>query len=188
MGNTFNPKDTFLDVPLTTYRDTLRRWTYHQDLRQVLANRKIALAPQAAAVLVNEADLAGFVQASNDFRNRLTDKGRDFINASPLKSMRRERASEIVSEILVNCGKINNRDDLCFRIDRVWLFGSYVKGASTVNDIDIVVETGRIPERSLMDSKWRDHTIELACEMGGERFVYGRVGYAANADVYLEKR
>lgn len=92
MGNTFNPKDTFLDVPLTTYRDTLRRWTYHQDLRQVLANRKIALAPQAAAVLVNEADLAGFVQASNDFRNRLTDKGRDFINASPLKSMRREKS------------------------------------------------------------------------------------------------
>lgn len=180
MGTIFDPKSAFLGMPLTTYRDVLRRWMTYHDVREVVGTQKLALSPQAAAVLINEADLAGFFKG-----DELTDVGRGFAGASSLRPMKREKAKAIIEQIISNCEKFNRRDDLCFRIERVWLFGSYIKGASTVNDIDIVIEEGRIPGRSLLDAAWRDRTTDLACEMGGERAVYGSVGYAVNAERHI---
>lgn len=185
MGTLLNPKDRFLGVPLTIYRDMLRRWIRYHEVRDVVSNRKIPLSPQAAAVLVNEADIAGFFNV-DDRREQLSNRGRGFLAASSLKPMKRERAAEIIAEILANCGDINRRDDLCFHVDRVWLFGSYVNGSSTVNDIDIVVETSLIPDR--WDQVWRKRAINLACDMGGEHVVFGRCDYSYNALTYLEKK
>lgn len=183
MGTILDPKANFLGLPLTTYRDALRRWLRFRDVREVVSTQKLSLSPQAAAVLINEADLSGFFNG-----DELTDSGRGFVGSSPLRPMKRDKAKEIIDMIVSNCGMINRRDDLCFQIERVWLFGSYITGAATVNDIDIVVEESRIPGRSLMNPIWRDRTIELACEMEGDRAVYGSVGYASNADQYLLKR
>lgn len=190
MGTVFDQKERFLGVSLTTYRDVLRRWASYRDVEGVVSNRKIGLSPQAAAVLINEADLAGFFEPG-DLDNPkflLSDRGRGFVWASPLSPIKRERATEIIAEIVANCGMVNRRDDLCFHIDRVWLFGSYVQNAPTVNDIDIVIEVDRIPGRSLMDQSWEDRMIELACDMGGRYSVYRSFAHAGNAERYLERR
>ena len=57
---------------------------------------------------------------------------------------------------------MNARDDLPIKVERVWLFGSYVHGEESVNDIDLVVETtGTV--------MWDDHRacLTAAIALGG---------------------
>jgi hypothetical protein len=187
MGTTYDPNATFLGVGLTAYRDVLRRWVSSQDMTQVTA-KKLAVSGQAAAVLVDEAHSAGFFkQPTRDMETILSDSGRGFVHGSPLRPMKRERAKQIVDELLANCAATNTRNDLTFTIDRVWLFGSYISDTPSINDIDIVIESAPIRSR-LEDPAWSQRIIDLACELGGTHAVYRQIGYAGNAETWLEKR
>jgi hypothetical protein len=184
MGTLIDAKETFLGVSLTTYRDTIRRWIDFGAVAPAAAKQKLGLSRQRAAVLINEADLAGFL--TGDPEDPLTNAGRGFVSASSLRPLNRKKASQIIQKIVDNCTLVNGRDDLSFQVERIWLFGSYVANREVVNDLDMVIETKRIPAR--VTPEWDERVIQLACDMGGEKLVMRSLSPRASARLYVQTR
>ena len=73
----------------------------------------------------------------------------------PQKKVRRATAERALQEFLERCQQVRGRSDLLYRVGRVRLFGSMLTDATTVSDVDLVVE---------LEPKEPDHKKHVALE------------------------
>jgi hypothetical protein len=69
-----------------------------------------------------------------------TIQGNAFGMAKAGKPVSRESTEKVLGEFLERVEAVNERDDLAHRIESVIVFGSYLSGASRLNDMDLSVE------------------------------------------------
>jgi hypothetical protein len=66
-------------------------------------------------------------------------------NTKFIKPIPREKAKEILSEIISRCVEVNQNEDLTHYVKRLNVFGSFNTDSKDLGDIDIVIETERRP-------------------------------------------
>ena len=90
-----------------------------------------------------------------------TIKGNAFGMANAAKPVSRKYAEGVLREFLAGIKTVNGREDLAYRVESVVIFGSYLKGAPHLNDLDRAVE---------LIGKWNDNApYRSACRPSMER-------------------
>jgi predicted nucleotidyltransferase len=70
----------------------------------------------------------------------VSDAGIGLANATTLKRIDRARAERCVAELLARADAINADAEAFYRVKAIWVYGSYVKGAAELGDIDLMVD------------------------------------------------
>lgn len=102
----------------------------------------------------------------------ITDRGIAVANSSGTARVPIEKAKAHLDELKERIVEFNNDPDGIFSIDRLWLFGSAMRGEATVGDIDITLETSRRPPYDTDYELFRqrmNHDLKLAGVPAGKR-------------------
>jgi hypothetical protein len=180
----YDKDGTFLGVRLTDVRNLLRAWQNCRRVIEAAKQKSVQMDFRTAAVLADEADRQGLFAKRDQEGYGPTDSADALISATPMKPLPREKVPAILDGLFANCAACNLRADLPFRVNRVWLFGSYAQGAAMVNDIDVVVETERTPLWSMKDPRF----IEMAEQLGGTSAIHSRGMPYLDVFQFLERR
>lgn len=73
---------------------------------------------------------------------QLTIKGNALANASFARPIRRTTTDQLVGELLDRVRHVNDASDLAFRVRRLRVFGSYLRGDDALGDVDIAIDLG----------------------------------------------
>ncbi len=107
------------------------------------------LSPAKAKEVVQELVKLGLIEPVNVKDGEApsiystTIRGNAFGLASAAKSVGRKSATRILREFLDRVRLANENTEFAYRIESVILFGSYLSGATSVNDVDLSVELVR---------------------------------------------
>jgi predicted nucleotidyltransferase len=81
--------------------------------------------------------------SATDQRYRLTRAGRQFALASGAKAISRKAAATKLAEFLQRVDAVNRNVEFINRITHVYVFGSFLSGATELSDIDVAYATER---------------------------------------------
>ncbi len=102
-----------------------------------------APGPRASQVLQTGADdvlatlqRAGFVTPV-DGRLEVSPKGNALAQATAAKPLLRSKAAQLISELVRRAKLVNADDGWAYMVERLVVFGSFVRGAVRPNDVDI---------------------------------------------------
>ena len=155
---------TFLDLPMTAVRDTLRRYHRTYKMSSAAESSRSKLDPITACVVVDEAFSQGLFAFDEHGRPGITAAGDRLVKATTLPPLPRAKALDILNAILPNAILINSDPDFEQWVERIWLFGSLAKKENKfVNDIDIAVDLAyrQIPPEQL-SARYRRRLEALA--------------------------
>lgn len=140
------------------------------------------------------------IKEGSRLRGNLTEAGVSLASARATKRVPKSKASAVFERFLSACEAVNRRDDLPFRVDEVWLFGSLLNpDKEDVGDIDFVPVIGSTKLRPGTEthSDWywdlarelglmRQITISNHYELVQSRILYGgrRHSLFAPTDLY----
>jgi DNA-binding MarR family transcriptional regulator len=146
-------------------RDFLRRFGDRVD-QPSIANR-FSMSATGAEKLIDDLLELGLIWRSETQYDKAmvnyetTIKGNAFGMANAAKPVSRKYAEGVLREFLARIKTVNGREDLAYRVESVVIFGSYLKGAPHLNDLDLAVE---------LIGKWNDNASYLsACRPSMER-------------------
>jgi predicted nucleotidyltransferase len=71
---------------------------------------------------------------------QLTEKGDKLARASAMSKMSSARAEQIIVGLLKRVEEVNANADYMYRIPTVVVYGSYVRGESSLSDVDVAVD------------------------------------------------
>ena len=123
---------------------------------------------RAKIVLAELIDL-GFIEIDPDQISILyvkTVKGNALANAKAFIAISKEKAEKIFSEFMERVQEVNQNSKYIFKVSKVILFGSYIKGSPTVNDIDIAIELTRKDENDDIFMAKHEKIIQEAIKKG----------------------
>lgn len=94
------------------------------------------LSRKKAEHFLNELENEGLLSSKEDYWEA-TAKGYAFAMATAAKPLRKSTAEQLVAEIIARAQLINVDAKLAFRVQRLVIFGSFMRGANRPNDVDI---------------------------------------------------
>ena len=173
------PKEMLFGEPILNIRKVVRlsmndKWftkeQYLFDEIAKLLDRQLSIAKQVLEQLIIEDYLSVTKEKIDDnfyWKVSETEKGRRFgiTNANPPIS--REKADQLLKELLERVAYINSQD-LCFRVQSIKVFGSYLSEQSILGDLDIAFKLQRNGSQEEFNQKRKERT-QLAFE-NGRRF------------------
>lgn len=136
-------KSTIAGVPAISVRDFLRR---ADDLQWSLeyVGQRLRLSTAQAKSLVTELLRLGYVEVveslSKEPWHRRTLTGSTFALASAARPLRRVTARRKLEEFLNRVRIVNDSDYYLYKVSKVLVFGSYLRGEERLNDVDVAVE------------------------------------------------
>lgn len=145
MGRQFARGASFLGVPMVKARNVLRAWRHGEsDNASEICNRSdVGLDAQVVAMLLQEFEERGLIGTEVLDTGReihgLTEAGVAFATASGKGRTPRGKAGAVLDALLDRCAAVNADPESPHLVDQVWLFGSMVRDAPDVGDIDFVV-------------------------------------------------
>jgi len=102
--------------------------------------RKILACPRSDAVRVlRHLQAHGLVEAVGK-RLEPSSKGSALAMATAARPLHRETAARLIAELMARTRALNADNNWAYRIRKVVVFGSYVRGAERPNDVDIACE------------------------------------------------
>lgn len=97
-----------------------------------------------AKALLSELSEQEFIEKSSSDYYKTTLKGEALRIARCVSPIKRDKADKIVKDFMQRVEEINNNDYYLYRVDKILLFGSYIKeDAVDFGDIDIAFELER---------------------------------------------
>jgi predicted nucleotidyltransferase len=177
MTTNISSSDKFLGHPVTKLRAILRSWAKGtrspDDLGYLAA---IKLSPGATTAFLAECVERGLVTVAVDpeipenipDRERfadgvLSDAGFAITGASAKKRSDKKAAAKVLAKVLENATKLSADDKAVTKIERIWVFGSFIDEARPdVGDLDIVIESRRTPVGESMGLFDRNKYLETA--------------------------
>ncbi len=99
--------------------------------------KELGLSEDAAAALLADLIDEGYI---DQHKLTPTHRGMALSQAEHRERLPLNEADRILGEFLDAVRKVNARPDARILVKRVYVFGSYLKGAATVGDIDLLVE------------------------------------------------
>jgi predicted nucleotidyltransferase len=131
-------------------RETLGRHISLRWVKEVLSCSELI----ASRVLV-DLERDGFITTINGhFEPSL--KGSALAQATAARPLIRATAEHLVSEVVKRAKLINADDDWAYRVSKLVLFGSLLRGAERPNDVDIACR---------LEPRWRGEAQRLAEEL-----------------------
>jgi hypothetical protein len=100
---------------------------------------------------------------------RNTMAGNALANATAVRPISRSEADRLLKEFLVRVGTVNEDPSWLYRVRKVVIFGSYLKGQEWIGDIDLAI---RLDRRAEFAERWPEMLLAKAdaAESGGRRF------------------
>lgn len=176
-----NPKEKLFDQPVLKVREILR-----QAMAERLFGRtKIILIKQVSNILQqptpiarkvieqliqNEYIIIKKIKYVDVYQYEIseTEKGRRFGIASADPAIPRQKADQLLNELITKAREINLNDELLYLVERIKVFGSYLSSKNMLGDVDVAVKLKRKKEGAEFD-KASIKRIEIALE-NGRRF------------------
>jgi predicted nucleotidyltransferase len=135
------PDDKIIGYPILTIRELMRKRVF--DRKGVEAALKIdeAEATRVIGLLSDQFYICPFPRRSTPERPvwQTTPKGTQLANAGTLPSISHAEAESILAAFMERVKQVAVSEDFHYEVQDVVLFGSYLRGAETVNDIDLIV-------------------------------------------------
>lgn len=115
---------------------------------------------RAAKVILEDLVAEGFVEPDpRPGREcyRVTIKGGALAGASALRPIQRQKATQLLEEVVARAKEINADDRELYRVSKLWVFGSYLTEVEELGDLDIAVELTRKDDEwpQMPDGEWR---------------------------------
>ena len=132
--------------------------------------------PQGAALIVGLLE-GGYITVDTTRRNentfpwyKLTDLGRSLVRASAAPPVKRQTADRTLREFMARVEEVNNSSRFLYRITEVVVYGSYLRGAASLGDLDLACEY----EPTIENPDERTKATRKHFEESGR--VYSRIG------------
>ena len=92
-----------------------------------------------AVELLKNLENEGLLAATEDFWEA-TEKGHALAMATAAQPLRRETAERLIADLMARTRTLNADNNWPYRIRKIVVFGSYVRGVERPNDVDIACE------------------------------------------------
>ena len=115
-------------------RETVGRSITLRYVREILQ-----CSDSAAIQVLNRLQEQGFVEPIQDHLEPST-KGSALAMATAAAPLRRETAERLIEDVIERARSINEDDKWSYRIGKLVVFGSFLRGAEHLNDVDIACE------------------------------------------------
>jgi hypothetical protein len=141
--------------PALTIRALLR--SSHQFIDTDSVVELLGVEPDAALQLLRELTVLGLL-VENPQRNefKISDDGYQLRHARATAPLKRRTADRLVDELEHRIAQVNGADALAYRVSKLLIFGSYVRGDDPVGELNVAVVLR--PRRS------EPHEHEALCE------------------------
>ena len=163
--------------PAIRVRELMRRTAggpiMFRDVRRILQ-----CSHMAAARVINYLEKDGLiVSVEGSIEPSMKGNALAFATAAP--PLRRATASRLLAELIERARDLNADDTWAYRVRRIVVFGSYVRGSERPNDVDIACEmVVRISRAAHADRK----AVRLQfCHVGQTTILYAAVGVMHDA-------
>ncbi|WP_159983028.1 MULTISPECIES: hypothetical protein [unclassified Novosphingobium] len=148
----FPPGAIIAGVPVTTLKAILKSIERTNTFRSAIELRSIGASQCDNAIAVEGAVHAGLVDPD---RATLTHLGYAVLGSSSKARIPRAKAMKLLRCLLTAAERCNADPDRSYDITEIWLFGSLMRGAETVGDIDLAVKWEGRPGTTLNESDQR---------------------------------
>jgi len=176
-----NPKDKLYDQPILKIREILRHAMQERffestkpliiaEISKILL-QSTAVSEQIVEQLIRDQYLIlKEVTAANTLHYELvaTDKGRRFGIATANTAITRQKADELLNDLIERAKTINANDDLVYVVERIKVFGSYLSNKELLGDLDVAVKLTRKYEG--IDFTNRNQKRIITASQNGRKF------------------
>ncbi|MGB8274784.1 MAG: nucleotidyltransferase domain-containing protein [Alphaproteobacteria bacterium] len=137
-----DPEDKLVGYPIVAIRDMLKKLVFDRTWVEQTLKADGAEADR----VVRELQTARYIvplrlkNSPEAERWETTPEGTRLANASTLPSITRAQADEIMAAFMDRVRSVRELDTYLYEVLEVVLFGSYLRGAPEVNDIDVIVK------------------------------------------------
>ncbi len=173
--------DKIAGLPILEVRDLLRKLS--EGFRPGSLER-VGYSRHRATKLIRALTLMGYVEVAPDGYLKLTSQCRTFIRGSAARRIKRETADVALDEFMDRVEKANNNEEFLMKITAVIVFGSYLRTAERLGDLDLAIELE--PKKTTDDLTARHRMYADHFERSGRAYRY--VGYEydwAEQEVFL---
>ncbi len=151
-----DPKEKLYDQPILKIRDVVRhamQERFFEKTSTLIIAEVSKILQQPAAVskqimeqlIKDEYLIINKVTAANVLHYELvaTDKGRRFGIATGNTAITRQKADELLDDLIERAKGINANNDLVYFIETIKVFGSYLSNKELLGDLDVAVKVTR---------------------------------------------
>ncbi len=117
----------------------LMRETVGRSITPRYAREILQCSDSAARHVLNHLQMEGFADSVNGHLEP-SMKGSALAMATAAPPLRRDTAERLVTQLVERARAINKDDRWAYRVERLVVFGSYVRGAERPNDVDVGCE------------------------------------------------
>jgi hypothetical protein len=173
-----NPKETMFGLPILKVRGVLRLAIKERlwgDSRKKVIGKVALILKLPMAItegLVNQLLAENYIlwvktKYSGGIYYKLTEteKGRRFGIAKATAPISREKAKELLHDVIVRAKSINENPEFVFFVERIEVFGSYLTNKELLGDLDLGVKLERRYHGELF-TEHNQHRIEIAKSAG----------------------
>ena len=182
------PKDTILaGFRLTKIKQALKAYARTGQEENVFEVKSFAPSRLEAAALYEELLERKLIDPeATSHENHLTEAGLAIAGGktrrSPLPTARR-----VLNDLLARIEHLNERSAPLNLVERVWLFGSVMRGQETVGDIDLAIETARNPAFS-DDASRSTRLRELVDQAPNHLLYFQKLYWHEERGIFGERR
>ncbi len=182
------PKDTTLaGFTLTEVKHALRSYARTGEAQNFFEIESFAPSRLEAAALYEELVERKLIDPDGRSReNYLTEAGLAIAGGKTRRSSL-AAAQKVLDELIGRVERMNERDNPLNVVDRVWLFGSVMRGQETVGDIDLAIETAHNPAFP-DDASRRERLRELVDSAPDHLPYFRKLGWHEEKGIFGERR
>ncbi len=176
-----NPKEKLYNQPILKIREVLRQamqGRFFENTRALIVEEISGILQQSTAVseeiveqLIKDQYLILkeiTVEDTLHYELVATDKGRRFGIASANTSITRQKADELLNDLIERAKTINAVGDLVYVVERIKVFGSYLSNKELLGDLDVAVKLTRKYEG--IDFTNRNQKRIITASQNGRKF------------------
>lgn len=173
-----NPKEILFGQPILRIREVVRQTMQQRlwgtteseiiDKVAIILLKSETVAKQVVKQMIHEDFIIlNKVKYGEAYQYELTetDKGRRFGIATAAPPISREKATQLLNELIDRAKAINVNDELVYFVESIKVFGSYLSDKDTLGDLDVGVKLSRKHENDNF-SQHNQQRINLAKTKG----------------------
>lgn len=134
--------DKILGISILKIRDFFKRHTTQWDIGNIM--HFFCLDKREAKILMKEFEKENLIEKTEKFNNeqlwRNSTKGNALALASAAKPILRKTADKKINEFLTRVKEINTNLYYLYKIEKVVVFGSYLRDDEKLGDIDLAIK------------------------------------------------
>ncbi|NSL72077.1 hypothetical protein C6Y62_09690 [Hyphomicrobium sulfonivorans] len=182
------PKDTTLaGFPLVEVKRALKTYARTGQEENFFETKSFASSRLEAAALYEELLERQLIDpTASSHEHYLTEAGLAIAEGktrrSPLRTARR-----VLNDLLARIAHMNQHSAPLNLVERVWLFGSVMRGEETVGDIDLAIETVRNPAFA-DDTSWSTRLHELVDQAPDHLLYFQKLYWHEQRGIFGERR